>query len=252
MSSKYWHYPIQEGANKSFALEFSHIVGIGRKGQWNEDIKFSIPNCKINVFLKGDFSVIVNNKVFSPIYGDLCFLAPFEAHFGKIPKDTELDYFQLNVGTNAFDRIPGGKKILERLTDREQNKNIFVRPRNADAEMLIAVCRKIEAAIDQHKIALAFAESIKFLDILNRVYSEPIQSEPTVLSMNCSKVIKYIEENFGEQITISQLAELCGVSESWLSRSFKAEVGITIHSYLLIRRMRAALLLLDEKPVTEI
>ena len=232
-SSRYYHYPIQKGDTEAVTLEFSHITALGRKGMWNEKQRSSFPNCKINVFMKGDFSVIVGNKIFSPMYGDLCFLAPNEVHFGKIPNDTELDYFEFNIGEGAFNQIPNGNKLLEWLINREKNKAIFVRPRSNDAELLITLCREIESAIDQQKIALAYAETLRFLDILNRVYSAPNHVEPSPISKNCSLVIKYIEEHFGEQITISQLSNLCKVSETWLSRNFKSEIGITIHNYLL-------------------
>ena len=70
--------------------------------------------------------------------------------------------------------------------------------------------------------------------------------------MNISRTVRFIDENFGEQITIADLSKLCGVSESWLSRSFRSEVGVTIHSYLTSRRMRAAVTMLAEKSVSEI
>ena len=80
----------------------------------------------------------------------------------------------------------------------------------------------------------------------------PNHVEPSPISKNCSLVIKYIEEHLGEQITLSHLSNLCKVSEAWLSRSFKAEIGITIHNYLLNRRMRAAVSMLYDKPIVEI
>lgn len=70
--------------------------------------------------------------------------------------------------------------------------------------------------------------------------------------MNVSRVLRYIDKNFGEQITIADLSKLCEVSESWLSRSFRHEVGVTIHSYLTSRRMRAAVTMLTERSISEI
>ena len=61
-----------------------------------------------------------------------------------------------------------------------------------------------------------------------------------------------IDEHYGERITVGSLAALCGVSESYLSRSFKKEVGDTIHHYLLARRMRAAVEMLPDHSVAEV
>ncbi len=250
--SAYWHFPIQKGANETFAIEFCHITCTGLKNQWNENKKILLNNCKINVFMKGDFSVVVGDKVFSPIYGDLCFLAPFELHYGKIPGDTLLDHYQFDIGMNAFDTIPDGRKLLEWLTDRDKNRNVFIRPKSADAELMISSCLEVEDALDRRNLPLAFAEVIRFLNLIGRVYSENEQPEPTVLSMNVSRVLRYIDKNFGEQITIADLSKLCEVSESWLSRSFRHEVGVTIHSYLTSRRMRAAVTMLTERSISEI
>ena len=250
--SRYYHYPIQGSESQTDVVEFSHITAPGKKGMWDEKHRVEFPNCKINVFIKGDFSVIVDNKIFSPIYGDLCFLAPYEAHFAKIQNDTELDYFQFNIGINAFDRIPHGSSLLENLVNREQNKALFVRPKSVDAEILLSVCRDVESALDLQKITLAYAETLRFLDVLNRVFSVPEHVEFTSISKKCSIVIDYIEKHYGEEITVSRLAELCNVSETWLSRIFKAEVGMTIHNYLLNRRMRAATAMLHNKSVVDI
>lgn len=248
----YRHHPIRKEDDDAHRTEFCHIAGIGEKDSWNENKKIFLGACKINVFMKGDFSVTVGDRVFRPLYGDICFLPPLTLHYGKIPKDTALDYFQFDIGLSAFDGVPDGGALLERLCERVKDQNPFVRPKNTDIERAISLCRETEQAISEKNRAAAFAGAIRFVDLLNQIYSDPVRPEPVVLSRNTALVLRMIDEHYGERITVGSLAALCGVSESYLSRSFKKEVGDTIHHYLLARRMRAAVEMLPDHSVAEV
>lgn len=236
-------------------IEFCHIRGLHRRNSWNPDNKIKLKNCKINVFMKGDFSVVVDNLVFSPVYGDICFLGPLEQHYGQIPKDSELDYFQLDIGIEAFDGIPDGKELLANLMNRKKNPKVFVRPSECDSKKLIDLCYQIEESIEKEdNNALAFANVVRFIFLLDGVYrnSDRSQPEPSVLSKNTAFIVRYIENHYNEQVSIKLLADLCGVSESWLSRSFRSEMGDTIHNHLRRCRLNHSLELLKHSSVTDV
>ena len=108
------------------------------------------------------------------------------------------------------------------------------------------------SAINRNNRALAFAEVVRCIDLIDYAYKRDTNLEPSVLSKNTQKVIRYIESNYGETMTIRQLSQHCGVSESWLSRSFKAEIGDTIHNYLSACRMRNAVGMISSHSVSDI
>ncbi len=246
------HYPIRNPSVPSRMVEFSHIRRPIEKRCWNRDHPILLENCKLNIFMKSDFSVVVGEQVFSPIYGDLCFLAPLEQHYGQVPADMDTDYYQLDIGLHAFDEVPGGERLLSFLTDRKANPKIFVRPSQSDAQEVLEVCVQAERAIAANQTARAYAEVIRCLALFERIYRGSTQPEPSVLSKNVARTVRYIEQNYSASITLRQLSDLCGVSESWLSRSFRAEMGDTIHNYLLECRLRNAVPLLSEHSVAQV
>ena len=59
------------------------------------------------------------------------------------------------------------------------------------------------------------------------------------------KMCDYIEENLGHNITRHSLSEALFFSPDYLARLFKREMGVSIASYLLERRMERARVLLS-------
>lgn len=65
-------------------------------------------------------------------------------------------------------------------------------------------------------------------------------NKQSIASRAVSKCIDYIYEHLHTRITIDILAELCGLSEAYLSRLFKKETGYTISSYILSKKLETA------------
>ena len=65
------------------------------------------------------------------------------------------------------------------------------------------------------------------------------------------QALQYIEENYTQPITVSEIARCFNVSSSYLSQCFKQETGVGIKRYLSMRRMQQAkhLLLTTDQPV---
>lgn len=68
------------------------------------------------------------------------------------------------------------------------------------------------------------------------------------------QMIKYINRNFREKISLNDLAELSQMNLSYVSTYFKAHVGINYHEYLIRKRLVYAAYLLHntEEPVLDI
>lgn len=68
------------------------------------------------------------------------------------------------------------------------------------------------------------------------------------------KILKYISDNYQEDITTAKIAKMCFLSESYLCRFFKNAMGVSITSYInKIRVEKAAILLKNtDESVTDI
>lgn len=80
--------------------------------------------------------------------------------------------------------------------------------------------------------------------ISNDLYTNMLNLPKARESEQIKQVLHYIHSNYGEKITLNDLAQLSGMSVQSLCRTFKREMGTTIVEYLNTYRIYEATLLL--------
>lgn len=100
-----------------------------------------------------------------------------------------------------------------------------------------------------------FMELLFFIETQNSaaVQEDPLQVLQTKDPL-AEQIIRYINTNYAEQITIETLSRECAVNRTTLSKRFKEAVGCTINTYIMQVRVQLAAMMLKETymPVTEI
>jgi AraC family transcriptional regulator len=68
------------------------------------------------------------------------------------------------------------------------------------------------------------------------------------------RLIEYIEENLGDNLSLERMATEVGISPLYLARAFKTAVGQSPHRYVLERRLERAkeLLRSTDTPIVEV
>jgi len=212
--------------------------------------------CKINIFVKGTFSIFSGKDSYSPKRGDLCVLFPHEIHYGVIDATNEVEYFEFNISPHAFDSIKEGGILLACIMNRETNQSNFCHPQTYLSEKIINACYDILSLLrsnDSARYALAYSDIINLLYDLNTAYkkgAEPVNRNVPDL---CSRVMCYINEHYASIPTVKELAKQFMVSPSHLIRKFRATYKCTPYQYLTKKRVsRAVELLASDANVTEV
>ena len=106
---------------------------------------------------------------------------------------------------------------------------------------------RLEKQIEGLKEKVAKIDSLEELEELtDRVFDKLLKSgENQEWSHPVRAAIEYMEENYGRQINLSEVAGLAGLSSEYLSRIFKEETGIKFIVYLNNIRLKHALNLLE-------
>ena len=111
-----FHVPITNTDDAARQIEFCHIVNpAAHPGTWKKGEYISHDNMKINVFVKGEFSLVLERERFSPAFGDFCVFSPHDLHYGSIPHRMHIEYYQLDVGKRAFEGVPMGEELFDEL-----------------------------------------------------------------------------------------------------------------------------------------
>lgn len=64
------------------------------------------------------------------------------------------------------------------------------------------------------------------------------------------RLISYIDENYRQKITLSMLAEMEGISATYLSHFFRKAFGVSFQTYLSTQRLEKALVLMHDKSIS--
>ena len=245
-----FHVPITKTDEPSGRIEFCHITNPAANPEtWEKGKYISLDNLKINIFVKGNFSLVLEKTRFTPAFGDFCVFPPHALHYGSIPREMEIEYYQLDIGISAFDGVPYGKELLFELCRASAVRGALVRVGGAE---LVRFCERIESAIRDEDYPTAFALTVETASRMRRAYLESSAPAVDFLSPRVIKTIEYIAENFSSRVNVEEIAHTLGVSASYLSRRFKREVGTSIHAYTIEYRIGESLKLLGSHTVAEV
>lgn len=89
---------------------------------------------------------------------------------------------------------------------------------------------------------------------LNRLSEEPTSKSTKEHEESFSaKILRYINENYNEDLSLDALAERFFVSKYHLSHTFRREVGVSVYRYIMLKRLLAAKeMLLSGTPAGEV
>jgi len=89
---------------------------------------------------------------------------------------------------------------------------------------------------------------------INQVLREEAPEYQEIIANNkANAVYDYIDKHYNEEVTLETIARAMYISPSYLSRVFKKETGITIKSYLNMRRVtNAKSLIMQGRPITPV
>lgn len=191
--------------------------------------------------------------------GDIIFHQPMEYHkfLSVSPKGAELFIFSFSFEGSMENQMK--KKFF---TLNAEQKNII--------EEMLDFCKNRQKGITVPKdfpghlaFLYPFNESFVTADILATYIKRLI----LLLSENgiCEKVFKtadiilfnkavdYMNDNISSQITVSQLAKRCNVSDSVIKRAFAKNSGIGVHKYFLTLKIkRAAEMLKNNTSISDV
>lgn len=210
-------------------------------------------------FLSGDVTYIVEGKSYRIKPGDIVLINNRELHKTVVEPGKPYERYVLWLDPD-FIRSLGGDTDLTLCFERsaESNHNIL-RPRTEFYIMIKNILTCLENAVFSEGYGnrlLTESYLTELLVYLNRAFLDSC-GEDIELDVVCndkvSNVIRYINENLNEELSLETLAYKFYTSKYHLLREFKKHTGYTIHQYIHKKRLIMARMLLKEGlKVTEV
>ena len=157
---------------------------------------------------------------------------------------------EVRVSTGFLQRV--AEEVRERGNQASLATRHLLRDEGLEA-VLCAMDAEVRAGFPSGRLyldSLGTALAVRLLD----GHSAMPPSPDALSAAQVRRVADYIEAHLDAELSIEQLAGVAGVSRSYLQRAFKARHGVSLHRYVVQRRVERArdLLRSDALPASEV
>ncbi|MGN0149269.1 MAG: AraC family transcriptional regulator [Clostridia bacterium] len=204
--------------------------------------------------VEGEFFYNVEGKEYRLSGGDLILTKPDELHSFSFPKGCEYKREFLHIYPNFLERFPEASEILN--SRQSGNLNLIpvekVKKYNIDKifnEMYI-YCADPLPETDLMVLLCAVQMILK----LNHIwFNDTPKYRDVITDAKTNSIRDYIDRHCMEDITAASVAEAVFMSQAYASRFFKEKTGMTIKTYLNMRRItNAKNLIMEGNKVTNV
>lgn len=202
---------------------------------------------KIIVFLSGKVTYHIEGKAYHLKPQDILLVSQGAIHKPEIDSSVPYERYIFWVRDDIF--RPELNTCFQRANDRSFN---LVRADSALQERLKDLLPEIEETLkDRHFGDNALKEALftQFMVYINRIFLRTSTFPDKKAYSSDSQVeqlLKYINRNLTEDLSIDQLAERFFLSKYHMMRKFKNETGYTIHNYITSKRLLMARSLISQ------
>ena len=237
--------------NDNFYTDITAGIEISHHGKpdvyWELEEFHLDSSYKIFLIISGNAECHVEENIYSLKSGDLLILANYEKHkfifdYGKIPEAVEISFDPRHFLINCSDHL---QSMLACFTNRQKGCRNKISLKKHQFKKIRDLVLKMEYASgnsfygDSILIICAFFEALVYINSMYINYS--FNSDKTEDKNNkLAGIIKYIDENIGNELSLQLLEKRFYISKHHLCRSFKKATGTTPHSYIIEKRIMLA------------
>lgn len=231
-------------------ISYAHRFSPASKKQHLSYVSESHRLVEIMLVVQGKMHYTIDGAQYVANEGDIAVINAGEFHSSRASHVTLCERMILHFSTNS---IPVFKSVAPMHAFQKANLYQHIIPKEVvQKTKMLSLFKKIEAfckSDDLYKDLKLFSLLISCIaelnfavDLLttkNHYIPSPIETNDLFKS-----TIDYINENIQKPLPISKVAQYIGVSESYLHRLFKKNMGISILNYIQNQKMQLALSLL--------
>lgn len=193
--------------------------------------------CTLFFFLTGKFGFLVGDTMYDPNYGDVMVFRDYEKFTSVFYSNSYVDYYQINIPSEFFDvvELP---TLFYRQKDGE-SVNMLVPDRKSSALILDKLKDTEDLILSGEKQTelLIYGNLLQILGML-ALCTEQHGFQLMKIPAKMKQALEYMHSNFSSVSGIEEIAQICGVSCTYLSRMFQKNLSCTPNEYL--NRLRIA------------
>ena len=193
--------------------------------------------CKLLLLRSGSGGYMVEGRRYSLEAGDVVLIGSRCVHRPEF--DAPCERFIIYISPEFLRRESGGDCDLEAIFSGAGGH--VLRPGEKARRQLFGLAARLEGELSREDYGHVILGSVLLLQLLVEIgRSQRTADLPGPVQPGNSRIqdiLRYIDANLAEDITIDQLSERFYISKYHMMRLFRRETGQSIHSYLSDRRL---------------
>ena len=207
------------------------------------------------VFEEGDIQYVCEGRVYYPKHGDVVLIPPGKFHMSVINcENTRYRRHVFYLYPTAFDAINCTE--LTSFLGGAKSEALFSLSSPESRRLLMHLFQSLKNVLNGRKTpledALGLSYVIHIFYLLNQTDCQAT-NETTSLPPNILALQRYIDQNYCQISSVTQVAEHFFYSREYVSRLFRKYFDTTISDYIMKRRIaKSQMLILQGLPMIEI
>ena len=207
---------------------------------------------ELSIVLKGSaqFSQGEKKRIISP--GDLILINPYESHNYVAQQEEPLVLLTMQIHklflrryVDCVPKLVFNSSQMENLSEEDYHSLVRLVFQTALAYFESDLSRQFDV-LGYTTILLG-----KLVSILEwNLEENPDSSEKELQKNRIQRLISYIDENYRQKITLSMLADMEGLTTTYMSHFFKKAFGVSFQTYLSTQRLEKALVLMRDRSLS--
>lgn len=221
---------------------------------YNEEkpMAMHIHDCyEIYYSISGGKQFLIDNKFYDISPGDLFVINEFESHYiSKLDKIVH-ERIVLSIYPDFLKSICTQETNLDYcFSNRNEHFSHKISLDKEQQNRFLYFINKITTTEGFGSDVIEYSTFLELITSINKLYinndSSSLKNNNYQYSEQVEQIIKYINQNITENITIEHLASHFFLSKSYICRIFKSATGTTINKYLSARRISMAKSMLSD------
>jgi AraC-like DNA-binding protein len=238
----------------SFSIEKLKV-----KGAYNMSYRHYHDAYEIYYLLQGERDYFIKDRTYTITKGNLVFINMNDLHKTVDTQKGKIFYERILINFKKEFLDSMLTPLVEKELSNLLSLNSGVIPMNFEENRLVEelLFNMLKEGNNQLPNSKLYKKTLllQLLITINRCAMNSSKMHKNDLkNENIFRIVKYLNSNYANKISLQSLCEVFFISESYLSRTFKKVTGFNIISYLNIIRIKEAqkLLINSNKNITEI
>jgi AraC-like DNA-binding protein len=196
------------------------------------------------LFLRGHGEIRIEGRLYSFGEGDMIILNPSELHRTTIADDTVFERISLHIGENLFKSFGvDGPSVFRAFYERPRGIGNIIRAdrlREIGCDKLMREILLRASGSGSADPILLRCKTIELLSALNEALDLREETDETIGIENelVLEILQYLNTHYCEDISLSEIANKFYHSKYHVCHLFREQVGVTVHDYIVLRRIR--------------